>query len=266
MGGTHVMTRVKTIHMLLDMFQGCSDVPIGYPVRYSLAKEHYKIKFNNPNVQREIEYEKFDYNIIKPNITPFAETLVNEMWPFFRQLWRMRGGYEAEVYFNPEIDLKEFGNQYGPGMYNAVYKFKISDEGIWEADFKIKFKQVENPYDDRLPPPEGRKGPFYAQDYSRMQSNTVKRARKLAKPSWSDTEGRSGQDFMDLLNEEEKLNRSIDFSFELDWIGSGDWGDYKKYEVAVSDVAREALPEKEVMHNIPISTITRKVSKPLTPV
>jgi len=62
------------------------------------------------------------------------------------------------------------------------------------------------------------------------------------------------------------LNRSIDFSFELDWIGSGDWGDYKKYEVAVSDVARETLPEKEVMHNIPISTITRKVSKPLTPV
>lgn len=266
MGGTHVMTRVKTIHMLLDMFQGCSEVPIGYPVRYSLAKEHYKIKLNNPETRRDIEYEQFDYNIIKPNITPFADTLVNEMWPFFRQLWRMRGGYEAEVYFNPEIDLKEFGNQYGPGMYNAVYKFNITDDGKWNADFKIKFKQVDNPYDDRLPPPEGRKGPFYAQDYSRMQSNTVKRARKLAKPKWSDTEGRSGQDFMDLLNEEEFLNRSIDFSFELDWKGTGDWGNYKDYEVAVSNIAREQLPEKEVMHSIPVSNITRKVSKPAAPV
>lgn len=266
MGGTHVMTRVKTIHILLDMFKGCTEVPIGYPVRYSLARDHYKIKLDNPDNLREIEYEKFDYNIIKANINPFADTLVNEMWPFFRQLWRMRGGYEAEVKFNPEIDLKEFGTQFGPGMYNAVYKFKIDDDGKWTANFDIKFDQIDNPYDDRLPPPEGRKGPFYAQDYSRMQSNTVKRARKLAKPTWSDEEGRSGQDFADLLNEEARLNETIDFSFELAWEGSGDWGNYKDYEVQVSDVSREALPEKEVMHSIPVSTITRKISKPLTPI
>ena len=266
MGGTHVMTRVKTIHMLIDMFKGCTDVPIGYPIRYALAQDHYKITLDNPETMREIEYEKFDYNIIKPNINPFADTLVNEMWPFFRQLWRMRGGYEAEVKFNPEIDLKEFGTQYGPGMYNAVYKFKINDDGKWTANFDIKFDQIDNPYDDRLPPPEGRKGPFYAQDYSRWQSNTVKRARKLAKPSWSDEEGRSGQDFSDLLNEELKLNATIDFSFELAWEGSGDWGNFKEYEVQVSDTSRDVLPEKEVMYSIPISTITKKVGKPLTPV
>ena len=266
MGGTHVMTRVKTIHMLIDMFRNCTDVPIGYPVRYSLEKEHYKIKLDNPNTMRDIEYEKFDYNIIKPSINPFADTLVNEMWPFFRQLWRMRGGYEAEVLFNPEIDLKEFGSQYGPGMYNAVYKFKINDAGQWTANFDIKFDQIDNPFDDRLPPPEGRKGPFYAQDYSRWQSNTVKRARKLAKPTWSDEEGRSGQDFSDLLNEEEKLNANIDFSFELAWEGSGDWGNYHDYEVAVSDTSRDIIPEKEMMYSIPISTITKKVGKPLTPV
>jgi hypothetical protein len=259
MGGTHLMIRVKTIHMLLDFFKGCTDVPIGYPIRFALAKEHYKIKLNNTSTQREIEYEQFDYNIIKPNINSFADTLVNEMWPFFRQLWRMRGGYEAEVYFNPEIDLKEFGTQYGPGMFNAIYKFKISDDGIWSADFKIKFDQIDNPYDDRLPPPEGRKGPFYAQDYSRMQSNTVKRARKLAKPRWSVTEGRSGQDFADLLNEEKYLNETIDFSFHLHWHGSGDWGNYKEYEVRISDKAREILPEKEVMHTIPITNITRNI-------
>ncbi len=266
MGGTHVMTRVKTIHILFDFFKGCSDVPIGYPIRFALEKEHYKIKLNNPKTQRDIQYEKFDYNIIKPNINPFADTLVNEMWPFFRQLWRMRGGYEAEVLFNPEIDLKEFGTQYGPGMYNAVYKFKITDDGKWTADFDIKFDQIDNPYDDRPRPPEGRKGPFYAQDYSRMQSNTVKRARKLAKPKWSDTEGRSGQDFADLLNEEAYLNKNIDFSFKLKWEGSGDWGNYKDYEVAVSDVARDVIPEKEVMHSITLSSITRKVSKPDVPV
>ena len=266
-GGPHVMSRVKCIHMLLDFFKGVTEVPVGYPVRFSLAKEHYKIILFNPSTANEIEYEKFDYNIIKPNINPFADTLVNEMWPFFRQLWRMRGGYIAEVKFNPEIDLKEFGTQYGPGQYWATYKFTITDSGRWSADFDIKFEQIDNPLDDREPPPKGRRGAFYAQDYSRWQSNTVKRARKLAKPTWSVDEGRSGQDFADLLNEESYLNATVDFSFDFKWQGTGDWGNYREYEVQVSDTSREAIPEKEAMSNndfikdeiiIPISEIKRK--------
>jgi hypothetical protein len=186
------------------------------------------------------------------------------MWPFFRNLWRARGGYEAEVNFNPEIDLKEFGTQYGPGQYWAKFKFKITDEGQWNAHFNIKFEQVDNPLDDRERPPEGRKGPFYAQDYSRMQSNTVKRARKLAKPTWSTSEGRSGQDFADLLDEELYLNATIDFSFHLDWQGSGDWSDYEKYRVDVSSQSRDIIPEKEsdlgsvVVSSISLDSIGRK--------
>lgn len=259
-GGTHVMIRVKTFHMFLDFFKGCTEVPVGYPVRFALEKDHYKITFDNPNTVREIEYEKFDYNIIKAKINPFADTLVNEMWPFFRMLWKTRGGYEAEVLYNPEIDLKEFGSQFGPGMFNAVYKFKITDDGKWSADFDIKFDQnVENPYDDRELPPAGRKGPFYAQDYSRLQSNTSKRARKLAKPKWDEEEGRSGQDFTDLLNEEAHLNATIDFSFKHHFVGEGDWGNYNEYAVEVSDVKRELIPEKEAMHNMP-----NTISIPLT--
>jgi hypothetical protein len=267
-GGTHLMVRVKTWHMFADFLRGVTEVPVSYPYRAALERDHYKIVLNNPDIQREVEYEKFDYNIIKPNINPFADALVNEIWPFLRMLWKTRGGYEAEILFNPEIDLKEFGSQYGPGMFNAVYKFKISDEGIWEADFDVKFDQIDNPFDDRKPPPEGRKGPFYAQDYSRMQSNTVKRARKLAKPTWSDEEGRSGQDFADLLEEEARLNATVDFTFHLLWKGTGDWSNTMQYEVEVSDTKREALPEKEVMHKstetvVKIDTITRK--KPFKP-
>jgi hypothetical protein len=263
MGGTHVMIRVKTFHMFADFMRGCTEVPIGYPIRMNLEKEHYKVNFHNPNMIREIEYEKFDYNIIKENINPFADTLVNEMWPFFRMLWKTRGGYDAEVLYNPEIDLKEFGSQFGPGMFTAVYKFSITHDGKWTANFDMKFEQIDNPYDDRPAPPEGRKGPFYAQDYSRLQSNTVKRARKLARPEWSDEEGRSGQDFTDLLNEEAMLNATKDFSFALAWEGSGDWGDFSNYEVSVSSVKRDMIPEKEVMHvpnsmSIPLTSIKRK--------
>lgn len=257
MGGPHVMTRVKCIHMWLDFFKGCTDVPIGYPLRESLARSHYVITLNNPAVQKPMYYEKFDYNIIPPvDNNPFASQLVNEMWPFFRNLWRARGGYVATIKFHPDIDIAEFGDQYGPAQYWATYKFKITDEGLWEADFDIKFEQIDNPLDDRKPPPEGRKGPFYAQDYSRAQSNTVKRARKLAKPSWSTEEGRSGQDFTDLLNEEERLNETIDFSFHLKWTGSGDWSNEEQYRVGVSNIKRDIIPEKDVDLGTPVISIS----------
>ena len=263
MGGTHVMTRVKMIHIWLDMFQNVTEVPVTYPVRTALAERHYSIKLNHPDKQKEMQYEEFDYNIIKPNINVFADALVNEMWPFFRNLWRSRGGYEAEILFNPEIDLKEFGEQFGPGMYNAIYKFKITDEGIWEADFDIKFDQIDNPFDDRLPAPEGRKGPFYAQDYSRIQANTAKRARKLAKTTWSDEEGRSGQDFSDLLNEEFALNATVDFSFEHKYQGTGDWSNSDKYVVTLDEKAAKrdtskelTLPQKKSVAGVEIKSIS----------
>lgn len=259
MGGTHVLIRVKSFTMFLDFLRGCTDTPVGYPYRESLEREHYKIKLRNPNRIREIEYENFDYDIINPNINPFADTMVNEMWPFFRMLWKTRGGYEAEVYFNPEIDLKEFGTHFGPGMYNAVYKFDITDDGEWNADFYFKFEQVDNPQDDRDPPPIGRKGPFYAQDYSRIQSNTAKRARKIAKPSWSVDSGRSDREFAELLAEEEYLNRTVDFSFVFNYRGSGHWGDLDRYKVEVSDVMKiDGIIETPAAENlISVSSIKR---------
>ena len=257
-GGTHVMTRVKTFHMFIDFMVGCTEIPFGYPIRYALKKDHYDIKLHNENRIKEIEYEKFDYNVIKIDINPFANSLVNEMWPFFRMLWKTRGGYDAVVRYNPEIDLKEFGSQFGPGMYNAVFKFNISDAGEWQADFDFKFNQnVENPWDMR-DPAEGRKGPFFAQDYSRLQSNTARRARRLARPDWSLEYGRDGQDFSDLLNEEEYFNKNINFSFDYNYVGSGSWGS-ENFDIAVpNETAMNAIPETETILNINIDSIRKK--------
>jgi anaerobic magnesium-protoporphyrin IX monomethyl ester cyclase len=221
MGGTHVMHRVKLFHMFLDFMSSCVETPFGYPIRFNLAKEHYVITLDDETELNEVDYEEFDYNIIKPNINPFADALVNEIWPFLRMLWLTRGGFRAEIKFNPEIDLKEFGNQFGPGMFTGVYKFKISKQGLWSAHFSYNYDQsVDNIWDTRT---EERKGPFFAQDYSRMQSNSAKRARKLAKPDWDLEEGRSGSDFTELLDEEAYLNQNIDLSFKYTYINSGTW-------------------------------------------
>jgi hypothetical protein len=257
MGGTHVMTRVKTFSIFLDMIVDTLDVPFGYPVRHNLRNHHYKIVLDNPDTVKEVEYEKFDYNIIKDDINPFANTLVNEMWPFFRMLWRTRGGYSAKIKFNPDIDMHEFGGQFGPGMYTAIFKFDITDEGRWQADFDYEFVQVDNPFDDRSEE-DPRRGPFYAQDFSRMKSNTAKRARKLAKPDeWGDN-GRSDSSFSAMLREEAAFNK-LDFSFTYRYVGEGDWGDYKKYEVAVSDTSTSK--EMPATQTISIENIKRKNKK-----
>ena len=261
-GGTHVMSRVKSFYTFLDMTKGTVGNSFSYPIRDSLPVSHYKIKFDNPRDIREIEYEKFDYHIIKPNINPFADQLVNEMWPLFRLLWKTRGGYKAEILFNPEIDLREFGTQYGPALYTAIFKFEIDRQGKWSADFTYDFNQhVRNPDDDHRGREPEREGPFYAQDYSRIMSNTAKRARRLAKPSWSEETGRNDMEFWYILEEETRLNKSIDFSFTYHYQDTGDWSNYKDYEVSVSSKTNVQIPEKEMMYAIPITSIKHKDEK-----
>jgi len=244
--------------MFLDFLKGTTDFAVGYPIRFNLAKEHYVIKLNNPKTIREVEYEKFDYDIIKVDYNPYAKTLVNEMWPFFRMLWKTRGGYTAEVKFNPDIDMREFGNQYGPGMLDAVYKFEINDDGKWSADFDIKFTQVKLINDEKEP----WRTPFYAQDFSRIYSNTALRARKLAKPSWSIEKGRNDMEFWAILQEENNLNKITDWYFAHNYVAQGDWGSYKQYETVVSDQMRlESIPEKDQMfQEISLDKIKRKIS------
>jgi len=217
MGGTHTHMRVKLISMYLDQIIG--DRKISYPVRPNLRKYHYDINYTDPTIQNDIEYEKFDYNIIKPDINPYADGLVNEIWPWLRMIWRTRGSYETTVRFRPELDAHEFGNAYGTGKYTATFKFKIDVNGNWNADFAWNFKQEweHNPYIE-----EHRQGPFFAQDFSKMDSNPAIRARKLSKPSWG-IDGRSNDDYSKLFAEEDKLNKEVDWSFNYEWKGTGKW-------------------------------------------
>jgi len=256
MAGPHVMTRVKSFYMFLDFMTGCTDRSFQYPVRDNLPKDHYKINLHDAALLKEIEYEKFDYNIIKPRLNPFADTLVNEMWPFFRMLWKCRGGFDAEVYFYPEIDLKEFGIQYGPAYYWANFKFSINEEGEWTADFDYKFDQnVVNPDDEMYPRPSDRLGPFYAQDYSKLKSNTSKRARRLAKPSWDLDYGRTETEFWNLLEEEKIMNATLDFSFEYRYQGTGHWGKNQNFDV---EVAKKHKKPKENIFTISLDNLKRK--------
>jgi len=230
LSGSHVLTRLKSFHILIDHL--VTEQPFDCTRRPDITRYHYDIEFQDDTILNDISYEKFNYEIIKTNINPYADSLVNEIWPILRVLWKARGGYNITIRFSPELDNKEFGGHFGTGEYTAEYKFSITTEGIWSADFKINFKQVySNKNDPRKPL---RHGPFFAQEFSRMTGNAAQRARKLAKPRWGD-QGRSYQDFDDLLKEELYLNRTVDWSFDWQWTGSGNWQNHEQYNVNTPD-------------------------------
>ena len=228
LGGTHTLMRVKCISIYLDQIIGSKKIT--YPVRPNLKKYHYDIIYDNEQ-DREVSYEQFDYNIIKTTINPYADGLVNEIWPLLRTLWRAKGGYRFNLRFSPDLDSAEFGNQYGSGTYHADFKFEITEDGKWSADFKWKFKQTYE-YNEYAEPE--RQGPFFAQDFSRMTSNAAVRARRLAKPWWG-IDGRDWPEYVAMIEEEKHLNNNIDWSFDHSWTGTGDWSDYSDYSTEVSN-------------------------------
>lgn len=212
----HILVRMKSFYIFCRNL--VLEKQFSLPFRPNIDDHHYNIEYNNPNIHKDVEYEKFDYNIIKPGISPFADSLVNEVWVILRMLWRVRGGYKLTLLFDEELDMIEYGDR-NAGPYWAKHVFEITDDGKWTADFTYKFKQPEK----KITEGPGEKIPFFAQDYSRETVNPSIRARKIAKPTEWNFEGRTHEEFMDLVNEEKWLNHNIDFSFEYEWKGEGDW-------------------------------------------
>ena len=214
----HILNRMKSFFIFVQNL--ITDNPITIPQRPNIPMFHYKLDLLDPSIQKEIDYEQFDYDIIKPNISPFADSLVNEMFVLFRMIWRTRGGYNMTVKYDEELDMMEFGGR-NAGPYWATHNFNIDHDGNWTYDATFKFVQppaIVDPGDPMLP-----RSPFFAQDYSREQVNAAKRAKKLAKPAdWGEA-GRDHEQFMALLAEERVLNETVDFTFEYEWSGKGKW-------------------------------------------
>lgn len=213
----HILNRMKSFFIFVQNL--ITENPINIPQRPNIPMFHYTLEFNDPTIQKDIDYEQFDYEIIKPNISPFADSLVNEMFVLFRMLWRTRGGFHMTVKYDEELDMMEFGDR-NAGPYWATHDFKIDHDGNWTCNATFKFVQPPTviPDDPMLP-----RSPFFAQDYSRETVNAAKRARKLAKPADWGSEGRDHEQFMALIAEEKMLNETINFTFDYEWSGSGKW-------------------------------------------
>jgi len=205
----HRLVRLIALNIMLKNTPGPSNPKKnnGRPIaleNFDTSKYHV-VKFNDPDLFQEIEFDNFDFNIINPGINPLADTLVNEIWPLLRLLWRSRGGYTIQVQITPEMALNEFGDRLGCN-FNTLYNLTVDDFGNWNADFKFNFKQDENAW--------------RYQDYSKENSMSARRARQLALPGSNGEILTTTEQFHNHLKQVEKM-KEIDLSFVYNYVGNG---------------------------------------------
>jgi hypothetical protein len=142
----HRFVRFKCANVLLENFRnhGCA-WSYQQHCQYPDLKNQYKLIYDSTAWKDDIPWEiEFNYNICKPNISPMADSLVNEIWPLLRVLWLAIGPYSLHLEFEPERDLREFGYlrypRGGEHKFWAVYDFAINAAGVWTADFDIKLE------------------------------------------------------------------------------------------------------------------------------
>lgn len=168
-------------------------------------KQHYQLLTGS--TLKEIEFEQFDFNICKTDHGDFADSVVNEVWPLLRLLWRTRGAFNIKLKFDPTQDSNEFGWNLSSD-FTADINFNITAQGQWTANFYYKFKQAEDAW--------------RFNDFSTATSVAASRARKLAVP------GSTGEVVFDDAERSRHLNlleqrKHLDFSFEYKYIAQGQW-------------------------------------------
>lgn len=194
----HRLIRLKIFNIILNNLVNDRDVSF---VNRIEVDSHYRLTLADPKLLKEIEYENFDFNICKPDINPLADSVVNEVWPLLRLLWRTRGAYSIRLFFNPAIDVKEFGDWLCCD-FSANIEFTIDNQGKWDAKFDYRFKQGEKAW--------------HHVDFSRADSVAATRAKKLAHGTYNDESFEQGI-------QEARAREELDFSFEYQYKDSGQW-------------------------------------------
>ena len=126
----HRQIRIKLMHIWLYL---CNQSGGTIQNVHSVGNitDHFSVKFNSEYINDQVEYENFDFDIIKSGLGDFADSSMNEVFGLFRMLWRARGGFEITINFNPELDHRDFAGTIvkDTNTYISTHYFKIDDEG-----------------------------------------------------------------------------------------------------------------------------------------
>jgi len=136
----HRFIRIKLMHMWLYICKEYGGTLTNVH-KVGNITDHFTVTFDSEYINNSVEYENFDFNIIKSEHGEFADSVMNEVFGFLRMLWRVRGGYEISIKFNNYLDHKDFIFAIVPSTmkYEADIWFKINDEGNYEVKNHYRF-------------------------------------------------------------------------------------------------------------------------------
>jgi len=139
----HRFIRIKLMHIWLYL---CKEFGGRLQNVHSIGNitDHFTVKFDSDLLTDEIEYEEFDFNIIKSGQGDFADSFMNEVFNLLRMLWRVKGGYEITIKFHKDLDHKDFIFTMVPDTmeYEADIWFKIDDDGNYQVKNRYYFKNI----------------------------------------------------------------------------------------------------------------------------
>jgi hypothetical protein len=136
----HRLVRQKTMSIFLEQLNSKRYI---YGFERPRLKETYSICYDKAAIRDTIPREEFDHALIRTDKGIFADSLMNEIWPLLRTLWRALGPYEIDVTFDADKDMMEFGDRLG-SKYWARHKFRISHDGVWIAEHEYKFQHLHH--------------------------------------------------------------------------------------------------------------------------
>ena len=136
----HRYKRLKLLHIWLFLCKEYGGTLVNIHKTGDITQS-FEVKFDNEYINDHVEYENFDYNIIKTDNGDFADSVMNEMFGFLRMLWRVRGGYEIEINFSPELDNIDWAFTLEPSLfsYTASIWFKITEDGDYQINASFDF-------------------------------------------------------------------------------------------------------------------------------
>ena len=227
----HVLMRVKYFSIFTYMFTSHIDYVCAAPSRPNLAKKHYTLEFTDPEPGPYfVEWEWFDYNIIKFQKSKLVESIANESFGFFRMLWLMKGGFKMNIKFREDLDFEEFG-QHNACPIDFDIHFEITKQGKWKYKASYKLTQPESYFG--TVEDHHNMSPFKAFDFSYLTTAPAKRARKLSKLP-IDKEGNAlVDDIGENMDRARFLNSYLNLSFDESFTAEGQW----------SEPERKAFPE-----------------------
>jgi hypothetical protein len=146
----HRFIRVKLMHIWLKICKDYGGTLSNVHSAQGDITDHYEIAFDSEYIRDHIDYEDFDYAIIKSELGDFANSVMNEIFGFLRILWRARGGFEITLKFHETLDHRDFISAIEPDAYSytATHWFKIDDDGNFftknSYNFLNSYKNIIN--------------------------------------------------------------------------------------------------------------------------